>query len=263
MKQTFAFQAEVHPSRISPGDPFILRVSDEKPIPVPEAAVNGVPLVFSKCGERCYLALYAAGLEMTPGLYFFSVRVGGDHQKVSFKVQPARFPVVELTLPDHQVFLNPADEERAEAEKILLQSLWRRRSEKKWTGIFIEPLTNGTGTAFGAIRIINKGKKSIHKGTDFRGAHGEIVRASNNGTVVLAQELFFGGKTIVIDHGHGIYTLYMHLSEYGVKMDDRIRKGEVIGFVGSSGRASGPHLHFGVKLFETDVNPLSFFRLPL
>ena len=89
------------------------------------------------------------------------------------------------------------------------------------------------------------------------------MKASNSGSVVLAEDLFFGGNTVVLDHGLGIYTVYMHLSGFNVTPGLRVSKGDIIGFVGSSGRASGPHLHFGVKIFEINVNPASFLKLRL
>jgi murein DD-endopeptidase MepM/ murein hydrolase activator NlpD len=98
---------------------------------------------------------------------------------------------------------------------------------------------------------------------DIRGEEGEDVRASNRGRVIFAGELFFGGNTIIIDHGQGIYTLYMHLSEIHVRSGEMVSKGNIVGLVGSSGRSSGPHLHFGVKVMNTNINPLSLIELDL
>jgi len=98
---------------------------------------------------------------------------------------------------------------------------------------------------------------------DIRGKEGDRVAASNRGRVVLAEELFFGGNTVILDHGQGIFTIYMHLSSFNVKPDDLVSTGDVIGSVGSSGRSSGPHLHFGVKVLGISVNPVSFAKLRL
>ncbi|NWF76612.1 MAG: M23 family metallopeptidase [Nitrospirae bacterium] len=87
--------------------------------------------------------------------------------------------------------------------------------------------------------------------------------ASNSGKVVFKRELFFGGKTIIIDHGDGIYTIYMHLSKYNVKLHEIVPKGFIIGYVGFTGRSTGPHLHFGVKISKINVNPISLFELEL
>ena len=125
------------------------------------------------------------------------------------------------------------------------------------------PLANEISTAFGTRRIINDKVMSSHRGLDIRGKTGEPVRASNNGRVVLAQDLFYGGNTVVLDHGQGIYTIYMHLSHFKVQEREMVSKGETVGLVGSTGRSTGPHLHFGVKVQNISVNPLSFTRLVL
>ena len=104
---------------------------------------------------------------------------------------------------------------------------------------------------------------SIHRGVDMKGKTGEEIKASNRGKVVLNEDLFFGGRTIILDHGQGVFTIYMHLSEALVKPEDMVSKGAVIGLVGSSGRATGPHLHFGVKVMDLSVNPVSLIKLKL
>jgi murein DD-endopeptidase MepM/ murein hydrolase activator NlpD len=123
------------------------------------------------------------------------------------------------------------------------------------------PLENETSTLFGTKRILNKKRVSVHKGLDIKWE--EEVKASNSGRVVLAEELFFGGNTIILDHGQGIYTIYMHLSEFNITPEDIISKGDVIGLVGSSGRSTGPHLHFGVKVLNINTNPISLVKLNL
>ena len=125
------------------------------------------------------------------------------------------------------------------------------------------PLDNEIAMQYGVRRIINNTTESIHRGIDIRGRDGEDVRASNSGKVILAAELFFGGNTLVLDHGMGIFTIYMHLSKFNSKSGENVLKGDVIGFVGSTGRSTGPHLHFGIKAQELSVNPESFAKLKL
>jgi murein DD-endopeptidase MepM/ murein hydrolase activator NlpD len=110
---------------------------------------------------------------------------------------------------------------------------------------------------------MNKKKTSVHRGTDFRGKTGTPVRALNSGTVVLSEDLFYGGNTLIIDHGMGLYSVYMHLSKFNTKKGEKVSKGDLVGFVGSSGRATGPHLHLSVKLNGISVNPESLFKLAL
>jgi len=152
---------------------------------------------------------------------------------------------------------------RAKREDKRLKSICQIVSERLWEGKFILPLENDISTVFGTKRIINQKMISIHRGVDLKGQEGEEVKASNSGRAVLAEELFFGGNTIILDHGQGIYTIYMHLSKFNVKPEDIILKGDIIGFVGSSGRSTGPHLHFGVKVMDINTNPVSLAKLNL
>jgi murein DD-endopeptidase MepM/ murein hydrolase activator NlpD len=108
---------------------------------------------------------------------------------------------------------------------------------------------------------MNEKKTSVHGGMDYKGETGTPVKAVNSGRIVLNEELFFGGNTLIIDHGMGLFSVYMHLSEFRVSKDEKVLKGQIIGLVGMSGRATGPHLHLGVKLHGTNVNPLSLFKL--
>ncbi len=202
-------------------------------------------------------------METKPREYTVKLNVGKKKKDLNLIVKPGTFPEISLTLSPEKVFLSPEDQRKANQEAERLKSIWRKVSDRLWEGDFILPLENQFSTTFGVIRIINKEKISPHRGLDIKGKEGEEVRAANRGRVILAEELFFGGNTIVLDHGVGIYTIYMHLSKFNVKPDDIVSKGDVIGFVGSSGRASGPHLHFGVKVLNINTNPISFVELNL
>ena len=130
--------------------------------------------------------------------------------------------------------------------------------------VFTRPIPDTEiSTEFGVKRIMNKKKTSVHRGMDFRGATGTPVKALNAGKVVLADDLFYGGNTLIIDHGMGLYSVYMHLSKINVAHGSRVGKGQLVGLVGSSGRATGPHLHLSVKLNGISVNPESLFKLKL
>jgi murein DD-endopeptidase MepM/ murein hydrolase activator NlpD len=136
-----------------------------------------------------------------------------------------------------------------------------QNTEKTWNRNFIAPTDTELSEVFGVKRIMNEKKTSIHRGVDYRGKKGTPVRAINAGTVALNDDLFFGGLTLVVDHGMGLYSIYMHLSKFNVSAGDKVDKGKVVGFIGSSGRSTGPHLHMSVKLGGVSVNPESFFKL--
>ena len=118
-----------------------------------------------------------------------------------------------------------------------------------------------TGTNFGRRRILNGNPGSPHGGVDLPGTTGTPVHVAQRGKVVLAEELFFSGNTVVVDHGLGIYTFYGHLSEIDVKVGDALEAGAVLGKVGATGRVTGPHLHWGLTVERARVNPLQLVSL--
>lgn len=258
-----AFHAEVLPHEIKQGDAFLIKVTNVPASSRPISDLNKKQIYFSSCGDACFIAVGAIEIKTTPGIYNVNILVGKQQKTLTFTVDHTSFPTLNLTLPDEKVFLSPENLKRAKKESKKLQSLFQGVSEKLWHGRFILPLANDFSTAFGTKRIMNKKRVSVHRGLDIRGKTGERVKASNHGRVVLAEELFFGGNTVIIDHGQGIYTIYMHLSEFKVQSGAIISKGDTIGFVGASGRATGPHLHFGVKVHTISVNPVSLVELRL
>ncbi len=259
----YAFEVKAEPSSINPGDAFLLRISGLKGLAQPEAVFLGRPISIAPCGDGCYFGIGATDSKASPGNHMMQVRVGMTERSLQITVRPHIFPETHLTLPAGKVTLSEEDGERAAQEERLLKSLWPRHSAKMWEGNFSMPLGNEISTQYGVRRIMNKTKESIHGGIDIRGREGEDVRASNSGKVVLAEELFFGGNTLVIDHGMGIFSVYMHLSGFSRITGEEVSKGDVIGFVGSTGRSTGPHLHFGIKAQELNVNPVSFVKLKL
>jgi hypothetical protein len=258
-----ALEAVVQPSEVDPGDAFVVRVTgaDSTPSASFDGSFRGSGLNFAACGKGCFVAIGVADVEAKPGDY--DIRVEGSGENLTLKVKEAKFPVQRLTLPEDKVTLSPADEKRAEVEAVKLRAILSEVTEKRYEGSFIMPLENSFSTEFGVKRVMNGQKKGSHGGVDIRGGRGEPVKASNNGVVVLAEKLFFGGNTLVIDHGLGIYSIYMHLSAFNASRGQKVSKGEVVGFVGSTGRATGPHLHFGVKVDMTNANPVSLVNLPL
>ena len=217
----------------------------------------------SNCGRGCYLAIGAVDIETKPKSYAVTVKAGNRKRSLKLLVKRKKFPELCLSLPDEKVFLSPDDLNRAEEENKKLAEIFQNVSEELWDGKFIVPLENEISTVFGTKRIMNEKWTSVHKGVDIRGREGDSVEASNGGRVVLAEELFFGGNTIILDHGQGIYTIYMHLSRFNVKLGDYVEKADTIGFVGSTGRATGPHLHFGAKVMGINVDPVSLIKLKL
>ncbi|MBT0606146.1 M23 family metallopeptidase, partial [Campylobacter lari] len=125
-------------------------------------------------------------------------------------------------------------------------------------GNFTYPLESKITSDFGKARLFNDTLKSYHSGTDFRAASGTKIYASNDGIVRIASNRYYAGNSVVIDHGYGIYSQYYHLSKLNVKIGQKVKKGELIGLSGASGRVTGPHLHFGILVNGVQVDPLDF-----
>ena len=169
---------------------------------------------------------------------------------------PKIFPKKSLTVKSEFVFFPPEVEERIRRESELLGTIYGIRSPVwRAEGAFEIPHPARALPNFGELRIYNGVPRSPHTGVDVEAGPNEFVRASNSGTVVLASELYLAGNTVVIDHGLGVFTFYCHFSRILVKRGDAVAKGGPVGRVGSTGRSTGPHLHWGVRIFDARVDP--------
>ena len=130
-----------------------------------------------------------------------------------------------------------------------------------WHGDFQLPIASKITSPFGNKRLFNGQLKSYHNGVDFRAPIGTPVFAANAGVVKMAANLFYSGNVVIIDHGNLIFTIYAHLSKIKVKAGQQIEKGQQLGLTGATGRVSGPHLHWGVKINGTAVNPIQFIKV--
>ena len=126
---------------------------------------------------------------------------------------------------------------------------------------FILPLKSKITSNFGKARIYNGSLKGYHSGTDFRAKLGTPIIASNRGKVVLVKDRFYSGGTVLIDHGEGIYTCYFHMNAFNVSAGNIVKRGEILGLSGKSGRVTGPHLHFSARINAVQVDPLQFIEI--
>ena len=259
----YALDLGVAPKEVIPGDVFALTLKHTGPLPSDtEAEFIGKKIDLYDSGDG-FLALVSVPLDTAPGKYSVIVRQGGEERTASVEVRAHEFRTIELTLPEGKVTLSPKNLKRAQKESKLLGDIWSRNTSMSWAGGFVNPTGTEVSTEFGLNRLMNKKRNSRHRGTDFRGKKGASIRPINSGTVVMTGDLFFGGNTLVIDHGMGLYSIYMHLSKFNVSKGDKVSKEQVVGLVGSTGRATGPHLHMSVKLKGVSVNPESLFKLEL
>jgi murein DD-endopeptidase MepM/ murein hydrolase activator NlpD len=213
-------------------------------------------------------ALLGVDLEKAAGRYEFTVAAqlqSGEHVdcRAIVEVRQGHFATENLTVKKQFVEPNPEQEARAEAETKRLREIYDRLTpEPLWDGPFRLPLDGEfTGSNFGKRRVLNGHPGSPHGGVDFPAPTGTPVHAAQKGRVVLAEELFFSGNTVIVDHGLGIYTFYCHFSEIDAKVGDEVVAGAVLGKVGATGRVTGPHLHWGLTVQRARVNALEVVRV--
>ena len=207
------------------------------------------------------IALLPIGLDDSAGDHLLQAALVDLQGRTTFRelslqvVQKVR-PEERLNLPERMVSPTADDLARINRDSALLEATFAGRSPRLWTS-FQRPVTGSVSSTFGKRRILNGRPKSPHSGVDFREPAGTPVRGISNGRVVLVEEMYYTGQTVVVDHGEGLFSLYAHLSSASVSAGHNIRKGDVIGRVGSTGRSTGPHLHLGVKLLGERIDPLA------
>jgi len=208
-------------------------------------------------------------LSLKPSLYIMKIYIKKKdseweyiQKKISVSVK--EFPVKRLWVEEKFVFPPPEVQERIKRESEILGLVYSIVTPH-WLaeGKFIIPTPGKVVPNFGEKRFFNNKPRSPHSGVDISSPYGTPVKASSSGKVVLARDLYFAGKTVIIDHGLGLFSLYCHFSQIKVKRGQFISKGEIIGKVGATGRVTGPHLHWGVKLLGSRIDPLSLLSLPL
>ena len=254
----------------SQGSLLLIEVKSAKPLAEMQGDWDGrtVPFWRESASDAQRKGLLAVDLEKAPGEYELKVTgqtASGEKISCSVMVAVRKGQYATEKLQVEKQFVEPDAEQikRANEERQQLRDIFDRVTpERLWDGKFRIPLDGVTsGTNFGKRRILNGVPGSPHGGTDLRAITGTPVHAAQRGKVVLAEELFFAGNAVVVDHGLGIYTFYGHLSEIGVKVGDAVETGAVLGKVGATGRVTGPHLHWGLTVEKARVNPLLIVKL--
>jgi biotin carboxyl carrier protein len=262
------------PAKLVNGAPVLFQV---KP-PVRLKSLRGVWLghevSFSyDAASKMWFALAGVSLETAPGSYSLDLTgetVAANNGKISsthkFSLGRGKYPKILVKLSVEGKFTEPTPEQQKEiqeGQEVKKDYLNRMTPDREWSGTFTAPAEAAISDVFGSERLFNGKTSSPHLGLDFRVPSGTPVSAMNDGTVLLARPLYFEGNFVVIDHGQGLLTLYLHLSEFKVKEGDRVKRGQVIGSSGGTGRATGPHLHVAVRWQGTYLDPASLIRLQL
>lgn len=226
-----------------------------------------IPLWRESPASPMLRALIGIDLEKPAGRYEWKISwAAADGKSITCSlpvtVRTGKFPTERLTVEKQFVQPDPEQQKRAEEDQKKMKAIYDTVTpEVLWKGKFVVPLKGvTTGGNFGRRRVLNGEARSPHAGVDFPAAAGTPVYAAQSGKVVLAENLYYSGNTVVIDHGFGIYTLYAHLSEIGVHAGDSVEASAEIGKVGATGRVTGPHLHWGLTIDHARVNALQIVQ---
>jgi hypothetical protein len=231
--------------------------------PVHVRAFNHDVPAFRTAGGQ-WRALVGIDLDVKPGVYPIAVSGGSPMQHADHQLTVTRrvFRTRRLTVDEAFVTPPPSEEERIAREAQLLERVWASSAaEPLWTAAFVRPVPQPANSAFGTRSIFNGKPRNAHGGADFLSPSGTPVHAPNGGRVAVAQNLYFSGNTVVIDHGAGLFSMLAHLSSMQVAEGDRVEAGQVIGLVGATGRVTGPHLHWAVRAAGARIDPLSLLAL--
>jgi murein DD-endopeptidase MepM/ murein hydrolase activator NlpD len=260
------------PTRLVNGAPVLFQVKTPSRLESLTGTWLDHQIAFSfDASTKSWFALAGVSLETSPGTYSLELRGEGPASKTAnqraafvrkFTVVRAKYPKVELTVESKFTEPNPEQLKQIdEAKKIKQDYLNRVTPEREWSGRFAPPADAAISDVFGTQRVFNGKTQSSHLGLDFRVPGGTPVAAMNEGTVLLARPLYFEGNCVVLDHGQGLLTIYMHLSEFKVKEGDRVERGQIVALSGGTGRATGPHLHVAVRWQGTYLDPARLMQL--
>jgi len=255
---------------IEPGEIIIVRIEDTTNIEEAQVRFLENKYRMGRDGENHrLLAFIGLGLDLEAGFYPLTVHVkktSGKWESVQKRITvPAKmFPLRKLWVDERFITPPPEFRERIEWEAEVMRVIYGMFTPE-WLGEgnFIFPATGETKLNFGERRLFNNYHRSLHRGVDVDSPYGSPVIASNSGKVVLARNLYYAGNAVIIDHGLGVFTFYCHFSRIKVKRGDIVRKGDVIGRVGATGRVTGPHLHWSVRAGGKNVDPFSLLSLSL
>ncbi len=262
----------IQPARLVNGSPVLFRVTTPKPVHSLSGRWLGHEIAFNfDASRKSWFVLAGASQETKPGVYSLELHAETNSgQGISFekkiRVERQRYPrvLVPVKVPGQYTAPSPEEQRQIAQDKETKAEIFKTvTAERKWKGSFTPPVNAEISDIFGVERIFNGSVQSTHQGLDFRVASGTSVAAVNSGRVLLARPLFFEGNCVVLDHGQGLLTLYLHLSKFAVQEGDEVKKGQEIGLSGGTGRATGPHLHLAVRWQGVYLNPQVLLKLNL
>jgi Peptidase family M23 len=255
---------------LQPGEPILVSLESDGTIRSASVSFQGHQSDLAPGPQkRTFLAFVGIDVQAKAGPVVLAVKLlkpGGLVETVrkDLLITEKAFPSTRLTLAPQYVTPPASAQGRIKREAEIV-ALATSVITPAWLGDgpFVAPSGAPSWSNFGQRRLNNDIVQSIHSGLDLRVPFGGPIRAANAGRVVLAADLYMGGKTVIIDHGLGVFSSYGHMSKLLVKRGEAVKKGQIVGLCGSTGRSTGPHLHWSFKVLDARVDPEAMLRLPL
>ena len=253
---------------IRQGDLALVTVKSSSILDYLTGKFEGKKFIFQGDGATSHSALIGIPMGKKPGVYSIFLRGKGESasiiKTVRFEIKKRDYNIERLRLPKKMV--EPGEEllKRIRRDNVAIFKAKKIVSKDRfWKGEFLMPVKGKIANNFGARRILNGINKKPHSGNDIKARRGSEIKSPNDGRIIYLDDTYYGGNTVIIDHGQGLSTLYMHLSKILINNGDRVKKGETIGLVGSTGRSTGPHLHWGAYFDGFKVDPASLLALDI
>ena len=246
---------------IHPGDAVLVRLTAPDNIKTLKVAAFSTNWPAYRLDDGTWRALIGVDLDRKPGTYAVTVTtstVPSLTASQDMRVAPKTFRRRVLTVnPD---FVNPPQSQQAriEREALLTRSVYEHVDPApRWIEGMLRPVKDPANSSFGTRSVFNGQARSPHAGTDFLSAAGTPIHAPGAGKVVVARDLYFTGNTVIIDHGLGVFSMLAHMSRIDVQEGLAVARGDVVGLVGATGRVTGPHLHWALRIGTARVDPLT------
>jgi murein DD-endopeptidase MepM/ murein hydrolase activator NlpD len=258
------------PKEIVNGSPCLFRIKSETPLKSLSGKWLGREIFFDFDGrDGTWYGFGGVGIDADSGrhqLVLEAATTRGSRMSSSHSVPVGRanYQTIALRVPRRYTEPDAETQARIRDEQAFKREVFKSITPSRlWSGAFAAPIESVITDKFGKRRTFNGMVQSTHNGLDLRAGTGTPVGAMNSGAVLIARELFYEGGFVVLDHGHGLLSLYMHLSEIKVAEGDRVKRGQVVGLSGESGRTTAPHLHVGIRWQGVYVDPAVLLQMQM
>lgn len=264
--QTPSLTLSTESRSLQPGELIVVTVKSGGGVDAVKVHAFGAAVDAAPTAPDAWQALVGIDLDQAPGVYELAAEAGAAGGAVrraeKIEVRAKRFPTRTLRVAPR--YVDPSAEELARIQE---DARFQRRvydnpaRSRLWEGPFVRPVPHQANSRFGSRSIFNGEPRSPHSGTDFLSPSGTPVKAPNGGRIVGARDLYFSGNSVIIDHGLGVFSTFAHLSQIDVREGEVVKAGDVVGLVGATGRVTGAHLHWSLRVAGARVDPLALLAL--